>query len=201
MRINMSNVFFKLMSVLGFVCLFNECFAQVVNQPMSPEVSSIAKYIEIPVGTYTGIPNINIPIYEVKIRDLSIPISMSYHASGIKVEEEASSVGLGWNLNAEGSITRQIRGTDDFIGGGWNSTGSQMMDMQSIMYQSPYYSRYVWNALSDNIFPWNGTQRDYTNDKMSYDFQPDMYFFNIGGTSGKFFTFCCSVMCRFILLS
>ena len=120
-------------TLLGLLWLCTISYSQVVNKPLSPEVSSIAKYIEIPVGTYTGVPNIDIPLYKIDVRDLSIPISLSYHSSGIKVEEEASWVGLGWSLNAEGTISRQIRGVDDFIGGGWNSTGSQMMDMQSLI--------------------------------------------------------------------
>ena len=45
---------------------------------------------------------------------MSVPLSLSYHASGIKVEEIASWVGLGWNLEGGGAITRTKRGIDDF---------------------------------------------------------------------------------------
>ncbi len=82
--------------------------------PPSPDAAAIGKFGDIQVSTYTGIPNISIPLYEVKSRDISIPISLSYHAAGIKVEEEASWVGLGWALNASFAITRTVRGNDDF---------------------------------------------------------------------------------------
>src|SRR5687768_15138488 len=71
--------------------------------PPSPTAASLGKYASIPVGHYTGVPNINIPIYTISSGPLQLPISMSYHAGGIKVEEVASAVGLGWTLNAGGA--------------------------------------------------------------------------------------------------
>src|SRR5882757_10686882 len=67
--------------------------------PPSPNASSLGKYADWPVNEYTGVPNINIPLYELKGRSISVPVSLSYHASGIKVGEVAPSVGLGWSLN------------------------------------------------------------------------------------------------------
>src|ERR1700745_404186 len=78
--------------------------------PPSPTSQAFQKYGDIPVSAYTGIPDISIPLYTAKFRDISVPISLSYHASGIKVSEEASQVGLGWVLNAGGNITRNIVG-------------------------------------------------------------------------------------------
>jgi hypothetical protein len=45
--------------------------------PPSPNAAALGKYGEIPVSYYTGVPNISIPIYEIKTRDLSLPISLS----------------------------------------------------------------------------------------------------------------------------
>lgn len=80
----------------------------------SPNVASLRKYGEIPVNNYTGVPSNKIPIYTIKSGDIEVPISISYHSSGIKVTDEASWVGLGWTLNAGGVITRQVRERDDF---------------------------------------------------------------------------------------
>jgi len=178
--------------ILLIICHHSVC-AQVVNQPMPPEISSLAKYSEIPVGNYTGVPNVSVPVYEIKVRDLSIPISLSYHASGIKVEEEAGWTGLGWSLNAEGSISRQIRGKDDFRSDGWNNLRTQMADIVPNN-NFPYIHENLGPCLSpsDFVFPWNGTNRDYGPFGNTYfssenDFQPDIYFFYIGGKSGKFF--------------
>jgi hypothetical protein len=79
----------------------------------SPNASSLGKYGETPVSLYTGLPNINIPIYSLKTGNVSVPISLSYHAGGNKVGEIASWVGLGWSLNCGGIISRNIRGWPD----------------------------------------------------------------------------------------
>jgi len=80
--------------------------------PSQPEVESFE-----PVGTtqmvdlFTGDFNYNIPLLDVG----GYPINMAYHA-GIGMEQEASWVGLGWNINP-GAITRGMRGLpDDFDG-------------------------------------------------------------------------------------
>lgn len=79
----------------------------------SPVSSAFAKYIVNPVGYYTGVPSISIPLYNLKLRDFELPISLSYHAGGIKVEESGSNVGLGWSLSAGGTITRAIKDIPD----------------------------------------------------------------------------------------
>ena len=68
--------------------------------PNEPTAAALGEYGEVPVSLHTGVPNISIPIFEVKGKKLSLPISLSYHAGGIKVEEVASWVGLGWSLQA-----------------------------------------------------------------------------------------------------
>ena len=74
--------------------------------PMSPETANIAKFSEVPVSYYTGVPNISIPLANLEARNMSIPISLSYHAGGHKVGDIASWVGLGWSLNAGGQVFR-----------------------------------------------------------------------------------------------
>src|SRR5690554_4609742 len=81
--------------------------------PKSPEVASFQRYGDIPVSNYTGVPNIGISIHTVKLKDLQVPISLSYHAGGIKVDQEATFVGLGWNLAAGGNITLNPKGSVD----------------------------------------------------------------------------------------
>jgi hypothetical protein len=85
--------------------------------PPSPTASSLGKYADWPVSLYTGVPSISIPLYEMKGRKASVPITLNYHASGIKVSEIASWVGLGFSLDAGGVITRTVRGLPDDLGG------------------------------------------------------------------------------------
>ena len=80
--------------------------------PSQPEFNSFT-----PIGTSdmvnlsSGDFNYNIPIMDVG----GYPLNLSYD-SGISMDQEASWVGLGWNLNV-GQINRQVRGIpDDFDG-------------------------------------------------------------------------------------
>ncbi|NBW34921.1 MAG: hypothetical protein EBR30_07865 [Cytophagia bacterium] len=79
---------------------------------LPPNAYEFLKYGEIPVSEYSGVPSITIPIYSIKEGDISFPLSLTYHSSGIKVAEEASWVGLGWNLDI-GNIVQVINDNDD----------------------------------------------------------------------------------------
>src|SRR5688572_27352866 len=87
----------------------------------SPTAASLGKYGDIPVGYHTGLPSISIPIHTVAEGPLQLPISLSYHAGGLKVMEAASFVGAGWSLNAGGVITRSVNGAPDDRGFGATS--------------------------------------------------------------------------------
>lgn len=79
----------------------------------SPTSAALAKYIDNPVSFYTGTPDISIPLFEIIETDFKLPIGLSYHAGGVKVDELSSNIGLGWTLNAGGLITRAVKGLPD----------------------------------------------------------------------------------------
>ncbi|MDW3195740.1 MAG: hypothetical protein R8G66_25420 [Cytophagales bacterium] len=81
--------------------------------PPSPTSAELGKYGNVPVNLHNGSPNISIPLYEIVMDDISVPISLSFHASGHKVRSQASWVGLGWSLNAGGVVNRSMRGEPD----------------------------------------------------------------------------------------
>ena len=81
--------------------------------PPSPEAASLCEYAETPVSYFYGLPQIDIPLYTVQEGSFSLPVSISYHGGGIKVNELASRVGLGWVLNAGGVISRTVCGLPD----------------------------------------------------------------------------------------
>lgn len=85
--------------------------------PASPTAQTFMRYGEIPVDYSTGVPSIEIPIFTVEGRQLKVPISISYHASGVKVNDIASEVGLAWALNAGGLVSRTINGRRDEVAG------------------------------------------------------------------------------------
>ena len=80
--------------------------------PKSPEAFQLYKYEKIPVSEYSGVPNINLPLYTLKEGNIEIPIILNYNGGGIKIEEESTRVGLGWSLSLP-SITQIKNGLND----------------------------------------------------------------------------------------
>uniref|UniRef100_UPI00374D7C5C hypothetical protein n=1 Tax=Flavobacterium sp. TaxID=239 RepID=UPI00374D7C5C len=81
--------------------------------PSSPETYKFNQFVDTPVGYNTGMPNIDINLGEINIDGVSVPISLSYHSDGIKVDEKATWVGLGWSLNAGYKVSRKENGIPD----------------------------------------------------------------------------------------
>jgi Salmonella virulence plasmid 65kDa B protein len=140
--------------------------------PPSPNAASLGKYADFPVNLYNGIPSISIPVYELKGRSISVPISLSYHASGIKVGEVASWVGLGWSLNAGGVITRSVKGLPD------ESPTIGFFDTRT-----HYTKPDEINFDPSNPNTWKVDIRESA--KGTIDFEPDIYMFNAMGRSFK----------------
>lgn len=165
---------------LVLICLFFltgilEARAQAALQhivPMSPDAASLTRYGNIPVSLYTGIPEIAIPLYEVVSGDLNLPLALSYHAGGNKVETIPSWVGLGWSLSGIPVITRSVRGKPDsgspFFYGWGNYTVAEL-------YQDRLaYPERFRNFLIDVV---NGV----------VDSEADIFYYNLPGASGKFY--------------
>lgn len=99
---------------------------------------------------YTGVPDITIPLYTVQLKDFSFPVSLSYNASGIKVNEEATRVGLGWTLNAGGVVTHTVRGRyQDFCEWAYfnDSPDNQLQDIAGIYHIDTYLTQGAGTSL------------------------------------------------------
>ncbi|MFY0689680.1 MAG: PKD domain-containing protein [Cyclobacteriaceae bacterium] len=69
---------------------------------------------QTPVNLFNGVAAVSVPLYSAPVGNgATIPIGLGYTASGIRVDQVASSVGLGWNLQAGGAVTRIVRGRPD----------------------------------------------------------------------------------------
>ncbi|MBL7748605.1 MAG: hypothetical protein JNM19_14310, partial [Chitinophagaceae bacterium] len=150
----------------------------------SPNAAALGKYGDYTVGYQTGTPQISIPIFTVQEGGLSLPVSLSYHASGLKVMEPASSVGAGWSLNAGGVITRTVKGNVDERGFGAvsNQTHGHFSDYG--------YNEYLFIdgvAGCGATIPGNKTAEDARFSDGKKDGEPDIFTFNFNGYSGKFF--------------
>jgi hypothetical protein len=84
----------------------------LTSGPQQPEASNFTPAdVSNLVDPFTGDFSYNIPMFEIG----GYPVNLAY-ASGVSMDQEATWVGLGWNLNT-GAITRDVRGLpDDFWG-------------------------------------------------------------------------------------
>ncbi|HWB91540.1 MAG TPA: hypothetical protein VG605_06795, partial [Puia sp.] len=157
--------------------------------PTSPEAAILGRFGDIPIGYYTGTTNVSIPLYTVKEAGLDIPITLSYHGSGIKVEDQASNVGLGWSLEPGGSIIQVVNGVEDdedyLIY--HDPTGYQTLRTGNITgsYSARPQMGYTMFGCSPPTTPQDDRQS--LNDLLLGDGQPDIYMFNFGRYSGKFY--------------
>lgn len=173
----------RIVFVLLFFSLLQTSLSQTPRNPYnevsiaSPTAGSLGKYADIPVNNHTGIPNINIPLYTVKEGPLELPVSLSYHAGGLKVMEPVSWVGAGWSLNAGGVITRTVRGAPD-------EKGTSNVYNQDKGYFSDYgYASYSFYGQTSEAIDLESTLFI----EGRWDGEPDLFSFNFGGYSGKFY--------------
>ena len=98
----------------------NQLLPQVT--PKSPNVAAMERYGNAPISYYTGQPDIEIKIWDIKVGDMIIPIRLKYHPGGHKVLDNAPWTGLGWSVTGLYALTAQIRGMADQNGGLWNQS-------------------------------------------------------------------------------
>ena len=139
--------------------------------PKSPTAYSFAKYVDYPVSYYTGVPNISIPLYEISVGGLNIPISLNYHASGIMANQESTRVGLGWSLNAGGMISRTVKCGDDF----------QEHASPNGLAKGYFEVGEASEPISNADFFWTGKEFS-----LKSDSEPDLYFYSLPCSGGKF---------------
>lgn len=82
--------------------------------PTSPQSQIFERYLNHGISGCTGLPEIEIPLYEIKMKDITIPITLSYDASGVKYMQYDGDIGAGWSIGAAGyRVTRNVKGADD----------------------------------------------------------------------------------------
>lgn len=148
----------------------------------SPEVSSFERYSLTNTDSYTGKVNISIPIYTIKTGSIVYPINLVYNSGGIKVDQLASEVGLGWNITSA-LITRTVNYFNDF-----ESTGALTSQPDYNTYSNEDktkdleldFRKYGYFLQSQNTNIVIGAYND-------VDFLPDLYHFFGNGTSTDFF--------------
>ncbi len=190
MKLNFRNyILIQVISIVSITMLYgqNQDFISIPT----PNVASFGKFGEIPVNPGTGVPSIRIPIFTINDGSLSHNISLRYHASGIRVSEIASWVGLGWNLNVGGVVTRIIKGTpDEGHDRSYGCTESSYYNDYGFPSLDPYYFD-IWSYFVD---PWEYQDWNiFAKAELKcaglggMDTQPDLFHFSFADYSGSFF--------------
>ncbi|WP_276365369.1 hypothetical protein [Chryseolinea sp. H1M3-3] len=159
--------------VVSLYSLYGYSQTPMVAMP-SPNAASLGTFGEIPVSGFTGVPNINIPVYTAKSGDLSIPISLAYHTSLVKPDHPPGWIGFGWDLATGGSITRISRGNNLYDENLNNGPNPSFLTWRPVFAQSDWTSASKIDMLTD-LFHLNN------------DYEADQFSFNFGGYSGTFY--------------
>lgn len=142
----------------------------------SPTAAGLISAIEFPTDLSSGKPSISIPLYTLERDGVSVPISLSYNAQGIKVNQVAGYAGLNWNFNAGGSVTRLVNMLHDEHSSGYMSG---RYDISSIMDYCSSSANPDASACASLMLR--------AENQGEVDLKPDEFFFQFGGYSGKFF--------------
>jgi len=159
----------------------------------TPEVANMMRYIDFPEPDFIGKTNVSVPIYDINFGKLKIPIGLSYNTKGNKTSDIATSVGLGWNLNAGGNLTVKVNDMNDltenyayYTTPGFEPEQSYAWHRQTKGYLSTDYPQ----ALSDTQIPNSQlciNHRIWENDDTQIDAAPDFYYVNAPGFNDKFY--------------
>jgi len=176
----------QLLSIIIGVFAFTFGNAQLSRTPdfpkiATPNAASFDKFIDNPISLYNGTPDVTILLYTIKDGAIELPIALRYNTSGIRVEEEASWVGLGWNLNVGGVITQYCVGGYDDADNGFSKFLGDVEQSNIFSFNTGNYSYHaVIPPMYNNIAP-------YMLSSFCTKPNPDVFYYSYPGGNGKFF--------------
>ena len=129
------------------------------------EAYAVERYSNYPMDYSTGLPNITIPLYEINTGDITLPITLTYHSSGFRPNEAGGRIATGWTLNAEPSISKEVRGIDDL------TSVAGYVSLNPELYKIQHGAAVYEKRIADGVV-----------DAMS-----DIYYYKLAEQSGSFF--------------
>lgn len=178
-------LFLSTLQISGYSQQYDNYFKTLTQNTIAvgqaPNSASLGRYGEYPVNENVGLPGISIPVYQVNVGNISFPIDISYHASGIKVADVASWAGLGFSLNAGGMITRRVVGQPDDM-----NTNSGRLGFFYKYNMIASYPGTAWEITQSypNGLPF--MELKLAVDEGRTDYMPDIFSYNFAGKSGTF---------------
>ena len=152
-----------------------------IPQMFSPNAAELGKYGRTPVNYFNGLPSISIPLTEVNAKGYTLPIYLTYHASGNKPDQHPGWVGLGWTLHAGGSITRVINGQkDECSAEEYNYWGGSTTI-------NPGYFNHMHQTQSEKNWNQSSTLASIAGVYESNDYEPDEFIIDVEGIQASFY--------------
>jgi hypothetical protein len=144
--------------------------------PRSPDIAGMEAYNYIPASESAGTTDVSVSLANLHIGSFTLPINISYHKNGLKVDDIPSSVGDGWVLQYGGMIAFQQNGLNDFDTSGLFDGGisSPSLTNLQLFLNGQMNVAQRWNYLEQVI---NG----------SADAEFDRYYYQFPGKSGMYY--------------
>ncbi|SPZ88343.1 Uncharacterised protein [Sphingobacterium multivorum] len=156
----------------------------------------------MPVSLFTGLPNVEIPIYNLHEGELNVPVKLSYHASGFRSDLKPGIIAPNWSLQSSGVIQRKVKDrADDMNYYGYDgipNLGISKYEAERYNYSGFYFNRDTlktmmgtrWGQISflnDLAFPLSSSN-PLTNTLLGYrDTEPDEFSFSLPTGGGSFY--------------
>ncbi|SEW47873.1 hypothetical protein SAMN05421841_3650 [Chryseobacterium wanjuense] len=156
----------------------------------TPEVASLMKYSDFPSLGYIGKTDISIPIYNINFGKIKLPLGLSYNTKGNKVADIATSVGLGWSLNAGGNLTVKVNDMNDFTESYTyytTATFEPELSLEWYRQSKGYLTKEYSMLVNNNNYGLCINTKIGANDDFFVDAAPDFYYINAPGFNDKFY--------------
>jgi hypothetical protein len=186
MKYNTNNNIMKKFLLLLIACISILGYAQAPDLPQvfSPNAAELGKYGKIPVSYFNGLPNISIPLTELKAKGYTLPIYLTYHASGNKPDQHPGWVGLGWTLHAGGCINRIVNGKKDEL---------TNIEAEELLHLSVDYSAgdagNLYHAKQTQEIDWDNESQRVSLTEMYFfkEYEPDEFQVCLDGINASFY--------------
>ena len=176
----------KLLLPLLLFIITTSALAQAPDFPQvfSPNAAELGKYGKMPVDYFSGLPQITIPLTELRARNYTLPIYLSYHASGNKPDQHPGWVGQGWSLHAGGCINRIVNGVKD------EYTSDEYRYRYPNSYSSTLNIGYLYHMQETQGTDWDNSRLKTELENSIYyprDHAPDEFQVNVEGLIASFY--------------
>lgn len=148
--------------------------------PKSPNAAEFEKYGNIPVSLTSGMVNLSIPLYTIKVGSLVFPITLSYNSNGLKTDEIPSYVGMGWSINTGGVINYEQRSLPDYSIAGGPGMFTEASDLNALDSLKLFLKNQMTAARANKYL------QKVTEGEIDGEF--DLYHYTFPGYSGTFYS-------------